>query len=100
MKLGILVNTDRNLDAVTGIVRAALSRGHEVMIFAMDEGTRLLRQPDYTGLCSLPGVSMSFCDFSTRGTGVSKEGLSAAIICGSQYNNAAMVHDADRVIVL
>lgn len=100
MKLGILVNTDRNLSVVTGITHAALSKGHEVMIFAMDEGTRLLEQPEYTGLCSLPNVTMSFCDFSTRGTGVNKEGLSEAIICGSQYNNATMTHEADRVIIL
>jgi len=42
MNLGILVNTDRNLAALRGIVAAATGKGHEVAIFAMDDGTRLL----------------------------------------------------------
>ena len=46
MKLGILVNSDRNLEAITGMTRAALAKGHEVLLFAMDDGTRLLR-PGY-----------------------------------------------------
>jgi hypothetical protein len=32
--------------------------------------------------------------------GVASEGLSKEIVCGSQYNNAVMQHEADRVIVL
>jgi hypothetical protein len=32
--------------------------------------------------------------------GVTSEGLPSEIVCGSQYNNAVMQHDADRVIVL
>ena len=46
MKLGILVNTDKHLAAVTGITRAAIDKGHEVTIFAMDDGTRLLEEDD------------------------------------------------------
>ncbi|MCC6347244.1 MAG: DsrE family protein, partial [Nitrospirales bacterium] len=46
MKLGIFVNTDRHPDDLAGITRAALSKGHEVVIFFMDSGTRLLRVPD------------------------------------------------------
>ncbi len=100
MKLGILVNTDRHLDAVLGITRAAVQRGHEVIIFAMDEGTRLFSDDSFKNLCKLKGVQMSFCDLSTKVLGVSKEGIPEEVICGSQYNNAQMIHDADRVIVL
>jgi hypothetical protein len=28
------------------------------------------------------------------------EGLPSEIVCGSQYNNAVMNHNADRVIIL
>lgn len=100
MKLGILVNTDKHLDAVTGLTKAAVSKGHEVMIFTMDAGTKLLEDPAYNELCGLQGVAMSFCDHSSKMLGVNKEGLSDKIICGSQYNNAAMVHNSDRMIVL
>ncbi len=98
MKLGILVNTDRNLKHILGITEAALRKGHEVSIFVMDDGVRLLRDERFTTLCKK--VSMSFCDHSTHMLNVSKEGIPEDIICGSQYNNAVMAHDSDKVIVL
>jgi predicted peroxiredoxin len=100
MKLGILVNTDRHLDHITGITRAAVSKGHEVIIFTMDTGTTLLNNPDFCALGTLRGVRMSFCRLSARRSGVATKEISAEIIDGSQYNNASMVHNADRVIVL
>jgi hypothetical protein len=100
MKLGIFVNTDRNLDAVQGITRAALAKGHSVDIFNMDVGTKIVRSPIIAELCGLPGVSISFCDHSAKHVGVTAEGLPKEIVCGSQYNNAVMLHEADRVIVL
>lgn len=100
MKLGIFVNTNRHLAHVLGIAKAAVSKGHEVVIFNMDDGTKLLGEPSYNELCRTKGVSMSFCDHSAKGMNVSTEGLPAEIVCGSQYNNAVMVNEADRIIVL
>lgn len=100
MKLGILVNTDRHLDHVTGLVRAALAKRHEVLIFNMDDGTKLLATPEFSELCKMEGVTMSFCDHSAKHMGVATAGLPEEIVCGSQYNNAVMNHDADRLIVL
>jgi predicted peroxiredoxin len=100
MKLGILVNTDRNLDHIIGITDSALRKGHEVMIFAMDEGVKLLENDAFLDLSRRERVSMSFCDHSTHVLNVSKEKVPDDIVCGSQYNNAVMNHDADRVIVL
>jgi len=100
MKLGILVNTDRHLTDVLGITKAALAKGHEVIIFNMDEGTRLLGNPYFRELCGMKGVRMSFCDYNAKGFGISKEGIPDEIVCGSQLNNAEMVHDADRILVL
>jgi predicted peroxiredoxin len=100
MKLGILVNTDRHTEDLKGITRATLSKGHEVIIFMMDAGVRLLEDPTVVGLSEEAGVTMSFCDHSVKKLGVSKEGIPDKIVCGSQFNNAAMNHEADRVIVL
>ncbi|MCC6346477.1 MAG: DsrE family protein [Nitrospirales bacterium] len=100
MKLGIFVNTDRHPDDLAGITRAALSKGHEVVIFFMDSGTRLLRVPDIRNLCAEGCVSMSFCDFDAIRFQVDREGISGEIVCGSQYDNALMVNKSDRVIVL
>ncbi len=100
MKLGIFVNTNRHLNHVVGIVKAALAKGHEVVMFNMDDGTKLLGTPEFSELCRTKGVTMSFCDHSAKGMNVTTEGLPAEIVCGSQYNNAVMNHDADRLIVL
>jgi hypothetical protein len=43
---------------------------------------------------------MSYCDHDATHMGVKKEMIPAEIACGSQFNNALMVNDADRVIVL
>lgn len=100
MKLGILVNTDRHLDHVVGLTAAAGKKGHEVVIFAMDEGVRLLDNGAFAALAELDGVSLSFCSHSAREQGVEPDGRPAAITVGSQLNNAMMANTADRVIVL
>ncbi|TAN41356.1 MAG: hypothetical protein EPN25_05145 [Nitrospirae bacterium] len=100
MKLGILINTDRHLQHVVGITEAALARGHEVQIFTMDAGTRLLNSPEYSALCRMQGVTMNFCSLNAKQGGMPLEALSEEINSGSQYDNAVMNHSADRVIVL
>jgi predicted peroxiredoxin len=100
MKLGILVTTDRHQDDVIGLAKAAAAKGHEVVIFNMDTGTKVLGNEDFRQLCKTAGISMSFCDHSAGLENVSKEGIPEEIVCGSQFNNANMMHDADTVINL
>ncbi len=100
MKLAILVNSDKHLDDIVGIVNSAVSKGHEVNLFTMDKGIGLLAQDAYRNLCSVEGVSMSYCDHSSQQEGLNKDGMPEAITCGSQFDNANMMHDADKVITL
>jgi predicted peroxiredoxin len=100
VKLGILVNSDRHLETITGMTRAALAKGHEVLLFAMDDGTRLLANPGYIALCQLAGVNMSFCQESATRKSVNFDALPEAIAAGSQLQNAMMVQKTDRIIVL
>jgi predicted peroxiredoxin len=100
MKLGLFVNTNGRLDAVAGITKAALAKGHTVSVFAMDDGTRLLSDAAFTGLSKLPGVTMAFCDHSAQHLGTKPDGLPKEISVGSQYDNATMNHEMDKVIVL
>lgn len=100
MKLGILINTDRHAEDVVGITKAALSKGHEVIIFMMDDGNKFLGNPAITGLSDEAGVKMSFCDHSAGQLGISKDGVPEKVACGSQFDNANMNSMADRVIVL
>lgn len=100
MKLGILVNTDRHLEAIIGMTRAASAKGNKVILFAMDAGTRLITDPAYLALCELPGVSLSFCHESAVRAGVSVDAVPEVVTSGSQLQNAMMVQQADRLIVL
>lgn len=100
MKLGLLVTTDENPDAVLGITDAAIARGHEVSIFVMDAGTLLLTRPAVRELSTRQRIIMSFCEHSATGLGVPLEAIPAAIVRGSQYDNATMLQEADKVIVL
>ncbi len=100
MKLGILVNTDKHLEHILGITKAAIANGHEVIMFVMDEGTRLLENDSIAALAKLPVVSISLCEHSAKNYGINTNDLSKDISSASQFNNAMMNHDADRVIVL
>ncbi len=100
MKLGILVNTNRHLDHVLGIIRAALSKNHEVMVFVMDEGIHLFGDPSFSDLAGADNVSMSICRHSAERLEIETENLAEEITAGSQFENALMAHDADRMIVL
>ncbi len=100
MHLGILVNSDDRLRIIIGLTRAASAGGHQVTIFAMDEGTRLLEAEDFVALAGESAVSMSYCDHSARQLRVNTAMLPGEIECSSQFSNAAMVHNADKVLVL
>ncbi len=99
-KLGILVNTDKNLKAVQGIAKAASAKGLEVEIFAMDIGTKLLEDPSFVALKDLENVTMSYCALSCENVGTKTEGLPEGIARGDQYRNTLMHHSADKSIVL
>lgn len=100
MKLGILANTNKHLDQLVGIAEAAVGKGHEVTIFAMDEGTKLINEEKFKGLCQLDNVVISICRHSAEDRGVDTSCVSSEIVCGSQFNNAMMNNEADKVIVL
>jgi len=100
MKLGILVNTDKHLEHLLGISKAAIAKNHETSIFVMDEGTRLLETDLFVALAKLPSVSVTLCEHSANSYGINTKNLSEDISCASQFNNAMMNHDADRMIVL
>lgn len=100
MKLGILITTDRHLKHILGISRAASAKGHEVAIFAMSEGTKLLADSEFIRLSELDNTTMSLCSHSATEFGVDTTGVPKEIIIGSQFNNAMMSNQSDKIIVL
>ena len=100
MQFGIMVATDRHLRQIRGITLAALAKGHAVVLFATDEGVKLLADHRFSSLSALPGVTMSFCEHSAQRHGGRPAGLPEAIASGSQFENAIMTSESDKVIVL
>jgi len=100
MKLGILITTDKHISVITGLVKAAVSKAHEVMLFSMDEGSRLLGESEYVALSKLERVDMSFCQHNADGLGIPTSDLPDKIRSGSQYDNAVMNSASDKMIVL
>lgn len=96
-KLGILVNTDKNLGHLLGLYEAAEKEGVEVSLFVMDDGTHLLQKEEIQRLAS-QGVSIAMCDHSYREKGYT-ENLEN-IKHGSQFDHAVIAHECDRYIVL
>ena len=92
-KLGILVNTDKYLEDIVGLAKAAKAAGHDVTVFGMDDGTLLMA--DISKALG-QDVEVSYCEHSASPRGVSDvEGAKA----GSQYQNAVMMHEVDKVVV-
>lgn len=100
MTLGLLVTRDTFKDAVIGLVKSASSKGHEVIVFFTDDGVRLATSPDIASLVSLPGVSMSLCDHSAKHRDLPEDKIAEGITVGSQYQNAVMNQDADKVLLI
>ena len=71
-----------------------------MVIFAMSEGTRLLASLEFILLCELDNITMSLCSHSAAELGVDTTGVTKEIVIGSQFNNAMMNNQADKVIVL
>ena len=100
MTLGLLVTRDDCKEDVVGLATAAAEKSHTVMIFMMDDGVRLCEDRDVRRLEDVPGIVFSLCALNMDERAISKEGIPGGIEIGSQYQNAQMVHNSDRVIVL
>ena len=92
-KLGILLNSNKYRDDVIGIIKAAKAAGHDVSIFMMDDGTLL--GSEVAAECS-DDAEMAYCDHSAEPLGIKEI---AGATKGSQYQNAVMAHEADKVVV-
>ena len=95
--LGIMITKHENLEHIIGVTRAARAAGKQVMIFMTDEGVKFTRDPKFLELQKLDNVELSVCDHSCEQAGIHEK--TAGISYGSQYNNAGMLHDNERVLI-
>jgi hypothetical protein len=103
MRLGIVVTDDRCAPHAVGLLRAAGARDWPTRCFLTDRGVFLLKDPGFRRLLEEGRTHFSLCELSIErygSDGVSVEGLEDRIIVGGQYQNAELVHNSDRVLVL
>lgn len=95
--LGIMITKYENLEHIVGVVKAARAAGKNVMVFMTDEGVRFTRDQKFLDLMKVGGVDFSCCDHSCERIGLHEK--TEGISYGSQYNNAGMLHDSNRIVV-
>jgi hypothetical protein len=96
-QLGILITKYENLEHISGIIKAARGAGHPVRIFLTDEGVRFTRDRAFIGLLEMDGVEVAVCDHVCEVLGIREK--VGGITYGSQYDNAVMMHESERVLV-
>jgi hypothetical protein len=97
--LGIMVNTDKHLNYLCALVKAAHKKEIETQIFFTGPGVLLTKEVKFGQLVGL--AKLSVCDVSFRAHGLSGEvpgvGFKDFV---TQAANAEMVAHCDRYIVL
>ncbi|MDH4206976.1 MAG: DsrE family protein [Desulfobacteraceae bacterium] len=99
--LGILVNTDKYLDYVVNLTRAAHSKGKDVQIFFTGKGVLLTLKPDFKKLVGK--ARLAICDVSFRSHGLHGREDEVPGVgfkdFATQAKNAEMVANMDRYVV-
>jgi predicted peroxiredoxin len=99
--LGILVNTNKYLDYVVNLTRAAHSKGKDVQIFFTGKGVLLTMKPDFKKLVGK--AKLAICDISFRSYGLYGREHEVPGVgfkdFATQAKNAEMVALMDRYLV-
>lgn len=98
-KLGLFVSSDKHLDHVIGITKAAKAAGKEVVIFLTNRGVLLSKQPGFTELEAADEVSL--CNVNFDAFHLEKP---VPIVddknFATQARHGMIIEDCDRYIVL
>lgn len=98
MRLGIVASHESAAAHVEGLAAAAARRGWACRCFLTDSGVRLATSPALTALASAGAIRLDVCEHSWHQFGGEK--APAAANMGTQFNNAELVRECDRVIVV
>jgi hypothetical protein len=98
MQLGIVATHPEAEPHLVGLASAASARGWVCRCFLTDRGVLLLNSPRVLDLARAGQVRVDVCEHSWEQYGAG--GPPAGVAMGSQYQNAELAHQCDRVIVL
>ncbi|MCB1756861.1 MAG: hypothetical protein KDJ38_15160 [Gammaproteobacteria bacterium] len=103
MKFGLVVTDERNLEAASAMLDEALARGWESRCFLTDRGVLLLLESRFTDSPAFSVSHVAVCELSIEryeDHGLHARELESMVIVGGQYQNAELVRNSDRVVVL
>lgn len=99
--LGILVSSDKHLDHVVSLAKAAHEKGKSVSVFFTGNGVRLTLQPQFAELVGK--AKLSVCDVSFRANGLHGRENEVPGVgfkdFATQAKNAEMLTQSDRYLV-
>ena len=97
-RLGILVCSNKHLDWVIALTKAAHEKGKKVQIFFTGHGVLLTQKPEFKELVG--NAKLSVCDVSFRANGLEGEVPGVGFKdFATQARNAEMIKECDRYLV-
>ncbi len=100
--LGICVASDKNMEHVVGLAKAAKAAGKEVKIFLTGEGVKLTKDPRFPQLLEMGVGHVGVCEVSYIANGFQGQKIDGMRDKDfvTQGRNAEMVDECDRYVVL
>lgn len=102
MHFGLVVTTEDFGRHVSGLLSAAVDRGWICRCFLTDRGVRLLRYQPFKELALTKQIKVNVCEHSWEIFGWEsfwQGSTMERIQMSSQYQNAELVHECDKVLV-
>ena len=96
--LGVLVSSDKHLDKVINLCRAAKKKGVETTLFFTHLGTLLTQDPRFAKLEGLGKLSLCNVGFEGHGLKRPVPGVDEKDYA-TQARNGEMIEDCDRYVV-
>lgn len=102
MNLGIVVTNENHAEQALGLLETAVSRGWQLRCFLTDTGVRLLDDPRFVQFCQSDHW-VALCELSLERYHIDSASVldkAPKIIIGGQYQDAELVKNSDRVVML
>ena len=102
-KLGIFVPTNKHLDHVIGVVKAAKKAGKELVIFFTHDGVLMSQDPKYQELADLGPEEMTLCNVRWEELGLKGKPIPAGMGekgLATQSRHVSLIGKCDRYLVL
>lgn len=97
--LGVFVTSDRHLEKVIALCKAAKNKRVETTVFFSHMGTLLTRDPRFAELEDLANLSLCNVGFESHGLKPPVPGIKETDYA-TQARNGELIEDCDRYVVL